>query len=213
MNLLMGNRPQQACDCRKLFGGNEDSDKLAPLLEELHPQCLCEKFSVGQNSPGPVKDAELLHRIIVSPRDYDPVQGKISARPFEKVFTNGLSVWRAIGHDNDVRILMMDGLSRNTNDPRREVFAVCELRAGDVRNMMSESAQKVFCIYDQTVARAREPSLPPVRTHAGIFLRAFPPPERPTEGKYRRIMPDSFMTSSSLERLPPPTIAEAFVLT
>jgi hypothetical protein len=166
---------QQSCDCHRFFKENEDSKKLATQLEEQHPRCLCEKFSVGHNSPGPVEDTESLHRIIASPRDYDPLENKIFATPFEKVFSNGLSVWRAVGPDEDVRILMVEALSRKPDGPKKEVFSVCELRADEVRNMTNESGEKLFCIYDQTVTRAQDPGLPPVPTHAGIFLRAFPP--------------------------------------
>jgi hypothetical protein len=36
--------------------------------------------------------------------------------------------------------------------------------------MQSDSEQQLFCIYDQTVARA-DPALPPIGTHGSIFLR------------------------------------------
>lgn len=164
---------EQCCGCRRFFSEHESAEQIATLLEDRHPQCCCEKLSVGQNSPGPVEDHELLHRIIISPRDCD--DGRISVRPFEKAFTNGLSVWRAFGPNEDVRSLMMEGLSRRAGSPERAVIAVCEARTSDVRDMTSDSGERLFCVYDQTVSRALDPSLPPVPTHAGVFLRTPPP--------------------------------------
>jgi len=40
---------------------------------------------------------------------------------------------------------------------------------------MKEGEEPLFCVYDQTVPR-KDPELPQVATHAGIFLRHFPAP-------------------------------------
>jgi hypothetical protein len=161
--------------CRELFAQHEDDDRLADLLEQQHSVCRCEQYSVGAGSPGSVRDGELLHRIIASPRDYDPHTGKIVARQFEKVFTNGLSVWRASGPEEDVRTLITEALQRHSADPPKEIFAVCEARVDLICHMQSvDDERRLFCVYDQTVARV-DPAMPPVATHASIFLRVLPP--------------------------------------
>jgi hypothetical protein len=166
--------PEDVCArCRELFAQHEDDNKVAELLEQQHSVCCCEHVSVGVGSPGPVKNEESLHRIIASPRDYDPTTGTILARPFEKVFTNGLSVWRANGPEVDVRTLLIESLRHQKSNPHREIFAVCEAKADHIRHMQSDD-QQLFCIYDQTVTRA-DPSLPPVATHASVFLRVLMP--------------------------------------
>ena len=156
--------------CRQLLADKEDDEKLADLVEAQHPACACENHSVGVGSPGVVTDEEVLHRLIVSPRDYDPADGTIRARPFEKVFGNGLSVWRPRGADIDVETLLVEGLRRAATDPYKEVFAVCEAGVSDVRAMRDAAGERLYCIYDQTVRRL-DPTDPPVRTHANIFLR------------------------------------------
>jgi hypothetical protein len=162
--------PEEICErCRQLFAEHEDDDKLASLLEQEHSVCRCENVSVGVGSPGPVRDNESLHRIIASPRDYDPATRTIRARPFERVFTNGLSVWRARGPEEDIGTLLMEALRHQKSDPHGAIFAVCEAPADRIRSMQSND-QQLFCIYDQTVTRA-DPTLPPVGTHASIFLR------------------------------------------
>jgi hypothetical protein len=95
------------------------------VVETQHPCCACESHSIGDGSPGPVDNDELLHRLIVSPRDYDPETSTIRAKPFEKVFANGLSVWRAAGPETDVEILLSEALTRLAGSPAKKIFVVC----------------------------------------------------------------------------------------
>ena len=166
------------CDkVRKIFAQYEDSDRLADLLEAEAPSCACEHCSVGTNSPGPVEPTEFLHRIISSPRDYDPVTGNILERPFHKVFGNGLSVWRALGDEDHIKTLLVEALTRRHADPPKSIQAVCEAVADEIRSVADEAGQQVFCVYDQTVTRL-DPQLDPVPTHGAIFQR-LPPPGTP----------------------------------
>lgn len=170
--------------CRQLLADHEDDDKLADLIEAQHPRCVCESHSMGTGSPGIVSNHETVHRLIVSPRDYDPSDGTIRARPFEKVFKNGLSVWRALGPDGDVETLLSEGLSRSADDPLRQIFAVCEAEVATVRGMIDANGERLFCVYDQTVRRLN-PADAPVSTHANIFLRV-PPPRTSDRTKLRK---------------------------
>ena len=188
-----GKRSKSCTNCRKLLMENEDNKKLADLLEVQHSKCECEKFSVGHMTPGRVKNGKRLHRIIASPRDFDPATGIIAARPFEKVFSNGLSVWRDQGPDEHIRILFEEALVKKASDPVKEIYAVCEARAGDIRRKTNDVGEQLFCVYDQTVSRL-DPKLPPVPTHAGVFLR-IPPPNsagrnRITNAERKRIQKD-----------------------
>lgn len=179
--------PGATCQhCRDLFRDHEDNKELAELLEQHHSVCRCEHFSVGEGSPGPVGDDEPLHRIVASPRDYDPVSGTIRAAPFEKVFTNGLSVWRAKGPDRDVNTLLEESLRRGASEPPKHIHAICEALAGKIRRLQSSDEQRLFCIYDQTVCRIDGPDLPPVGTHASIFLRVLAPKGTPGSKKVRK---------------------------
>lgn len=139
---------------------------------------------VGEGSPGRVENQEFLHRIISSPRDYDPSTGTILARPFEKVFANGLSVWRPIGNDQDLQRLLEEAISRGPNDPAKQVFAICEVSARDVRELEGRDGERLFCVYDQTVQRT-DPALAPVPTHGSIFLRV-PNPGTPDGRKIKK---------------------------
>jgi hypothetical protein len=170
--------------CRRLLADHEDDAKLADLIEAQHPRCVCESHSIGIGSPAVVSNAETVHRLIVSPRDYDPSDGTIRATPFEKVFKNGFSVWRALGPDHDVETLLSEGLSRSAGDPPKEIFAVCEAEVAAVRGMIDANGERLFCVYDQTVHRLN-PTDSSVSTHASIFLRV-PPPRTPERTRLRK---------------------------
>jgi len=160
-------------DCRQFFAAPENDKKFADLLEEDFPGCQCECYSVGEGSPGPIADVEVLHRIIISPRDYDPDSETILGAPFEKVFTNGLSVCRGIASDADVTALVEEGLVHTASESPRQVWAICEVVTSDIREMRSNDDERLFCIYDQTVSRT-DNTKPAIPTHAGVFLR-WPP--------------------------------------
>ena len=155
---------------RALFASEEDNKKLADLIEAAAPNCGCETFSVGIGSPGPVAPTEVLHRILSSPRDFDPDTGTVLEAPFRKVYTNGLSVWRARGTDDDVAVLMEESLWRAEGDPLRSISGVLEAQTSEIQAETTTDGSRCFCVYDQTVSR-RDPSQAPVPTHAGVFLR------------------------------------------
>jgi hypothetical protein len=159
--------------CRDLLSQHEDDRRLADLLEQQYPSCQCEQYRVGNGSPGRVENDELLHRIIASPRDYDPATGTIRAPPFEKVFSNGLSVWRAQGPQEDISTLLEEALAQSASEPPKQIFAICEASTGEIRGMRLVNGDRLFCVYDQTVRRA-DPDAPPVATHASVFLRLPP---------------------------------------
>lgn len=113
---------------------------------------------------------ELLHRILSSPRDFDPETGTILERPFRKVYANGLSVWRERGPDEDVKALMEESLWRSEGDPPRSIYGILETLVANIQEVRTSDGERCFCVYDQTVSR-RDPDLAPVPTHASIFLR------------------------------------------
>ena len=66
------------------------------------------------------------------------------------------------------------------------IHAICEALAGKIRRLQSSDEQRLFCIYDQTVCRIDSPDLPPVGTHASIFLRVLAPKGTPGSKKVRK---------------------------
>ena len=174
----------EACEsCRQILAEHEDNDKLADILEAEHPGCACEQYTLGHGSPGPVAHDETLLRIIISPRDVDPASGTIFARPFEKAFSNGVSVCRELAGNDDVLSLVREGLDRSIDDDPK-VLSICQAGAEGIRAIQDQSGERVFCIYDQTVTRD-DPGQQPISTHAGIFGRR-PPPKTPDRKKIQK---------------------------
>ena len=119
---------------------------------------------------------------MISPRDADPVTGTIFARPFEKAFSNGVSVCRELAANENILVLVKEGLSRSRDaDPK--VLNICQAGADEIRSIQDKSSERVFCIYDQPVTRD-DPSLPPVPTHADLGRR--PPPKKADRKKTQK---------------------------
>jgi hypothetical protein len=157
-------------ECRRLLNENYDDASLARKVEEAAPNCCCEPETVSDISPGPVGNDEILYRLMISPRDYDPTTRLIAQKPFEKLFANGLSVMRALGTDDDFLDIVEDGLLSKPSSPLRSVKEVCETSVSDIRGIKGSHDLQAFCVYDQTVPRNLE-GASPVATHAGIFQR------------------------------------------
>ena len=177
----------QCESCRELLA-DEDNRKLADLVDKIHPECSCEKFSVGKGSPGPVADEEHLVRLVASPRDFCPDRRILLEQPFRKVYQNGLSVCRSLASDDDFAALTVEALTHEDGKPLRTLVNVSEVKAGDIRNMMNEHGAKPFCIYDQTVSRLDADQVP-IPTHASIFQR-LPAPGSVTRRERERLQRD-----------------------
>ncbi len=158
-------------ECRRLLAEEYLDESLAKKLEGICPNCQCEVYSMGFNSPGPVANEETLFRLLVSPRDYDPTTDLISKQPFEKLFATGLSVMRSIGSNDDFVGMAEENLGSKPDSPFRRVRALCSALAKEIRSIKDASDHQSFCIYDQIVPRRYKAGLDPISTHAGVFQR------------------------------------------
>ena len=150
----------------------------ARLIDEAFPKCLCEQCSLGLGSPGPVANCEGLYRFFVSPADIDPKTNDVFATAFEKSAENGLSVFRSCASDDDMRNLVQDRLTVRAGKSPLTVLGLFRALARDLRAIQNTENQRAFCIYDETVPRKLDPSLPHVPTHVSIYQRT-PPPRIP----------------------------------
>lgn len=189
-------QPSSEQSCRATFAGRDRDRKLADLIEQDHPACACEKFSVSEFSPGPLGHAEIVHRIIVSPRDIDQ-NGTLKAAPFEKVAEQGLSVARALSTAEQLEALVVDGMYSNEGQPLRSVEAVFGAAVADIRAFVDAKGERLFGVYDQTVPRPLQTN-EHVPAHAGIFLR-LPPPGTVDRKKFQKdyagMLRDLFITN------------------
>lgn len=137
------------------------------------PAAVCEGFSVGEGSPGPVAHTEQLIRLAISPRDFDET-GEMALAPFMKVFEQGLSVMRDSATDDDYLEQALEILPHKPDQPHKEVFGIASASVGDVRSLQAHGG-RLFAVYDQVVPRFRAPDRPPIPTHVGVFAITIPP--------------------------------------
>jgi hypothetical protein len=164
--------------CRAAFAPENDHDDFARDLETQFPDCICQQFSVGVGSPGPIADGEILYRAFVDPTDVDEKTMELARRAFEWAHRNGLSVFRESATDDDITALISDILTVRAGKKRKRVLALFRFVCRQIRSLTETrfpNGPRMFCVYDQTVPRIRKPELPHVPTHAGVFFRHMKP--------------------------------------
>jgi hypothetical protein len=141
------------------------------LIDEAFPLCACECCSIGQGSPGKVGDCEEIYRFFVSPSDVDERTKQILATPFEKAAENGLSVFRGCASDEDIKNLVRDRLAVKPGQRFRTVLGLLKAEVQEVRTIQGGIGGRAFCVYDETVSRKMDTSMPHVPTHVSIYQR------------------------------------------
>ena len=158
---------------RSFFATNKDSGELAKRIQsrDYFDRIAWEQVSVCQESPGPVRDEEILLRQIVNPVHFDLDSDEIKPNLFEDIVSRGASTHRK-QHTTDEKILDIARERvelQNKNPPRtgiRTLIGHVSLSVSVVR-MMSVDVEtlrekRLLAIYD--TANEKDPS------HADICL-------------------------------------------
>jgi hypothetical protein len=167
---------------------NRDSKNLASEIEASFPDCECEQYSVGHNSPGRIEDDEILYRMFVDPVDVDKGSGQLAREAFRTAHIDGLSIVRERAEDAHIEALASDILSIKRGGKPKTILAIFRFVCGKIRSEMTTiqaQAEKAFCVYDQTQPRILLPAETAVPTH-GIVIsrRLYEPPI--TKGQFER---------------------------
>ncbi len=126
----------------KLLKENYEDKDLARKLEAICPDCQCENIKIGEGSPGRVDDSEELYRVMISPRDYDKVSNRMAQKPFEKLFSSGLSVMRKRRHGRRFLEIAKDGYGQSQMIQTREVQELSSARTVDIRQMETRDGKR-----------------------------------------------------------------------
>ncbi|HEV7880225.1 hypothetical protein [Bradyrhizobium sp.] len=156
-------------ECRQALQGS--GRKLAKEIEQKFPACECEKFSIGEKSPGKIADDEILYRMFVDPVDVE--DGRLARAAFSKVYQDGLSIIRDCANDLEIEALATDILSTKPGQRTKTVLAIFKFVCRKVRQetvKLGDEFVRAFCVYDQTVPRVFERG-PPVPTHGTVLSR------------------------------------------
>jgi hypothetical protein len=115
--------------CPRVFQAHSGTDQRAALLSEECPNCICEKVTVGSHgSPGPVRDNEVLHSVLIAPADWENDQ--IALTVVTHAEKKGMSVLRDRASDHEFRETIR---LRVRNDPKRHFHGVASISCGEVR--------------------------------------------------------------------------------
>lgn len=97
-----------------------------------------------RDPPGlPVRDDELVIRVLTSPDGYDTSQGEVLTRKFTALFSSGVSLIRQGASDDEIR-QTIGGLT-STAEPNSLIGCVL-VRASAIR--LLEAPERAFCVYD-----------------------------------------------------------------
>jgi hypothetical protein len=137
----------------------------------------CERFKLGRESPGPVRDWEYLNLIISDPQVLDPRSGKVLPIVVNQVDKNGVSVLRDAAANSEFEITFTQLRQRSdAKGDLRYFHGVYKFLVGDVRH---DGDERWLGVYDT--------SIPQRRHHADILA---PPPQsrREAEARKKRIL-------------------------
>lgn len=163
------------CQCKELERRHHGSGCKCIHYREVYPDCECEKYSVSDHSPGLVENCELLIRTVYSPIQINQATGQVDPAFFRNdALKRGLSINRKLHvsqADLRKRIECKIARDRNAGKERDEFYRVVTARCGDVRRLVSEDGERLFCVYDT----ASEEDV----SHADICQSLEPPPGTP----------------------------------
>lgn len=135
--------------CRDAYynGLKDDRRYLTHRMEELGVEgdpCPCEQVSMHPDSPGPVKDGEMLDLLLTDPQAI--VDGKINPIVFSHAVKNGLSTIRSTAPVEEYRAVL-EALNKRSQvaNKHRYFDSVLRFSAGMVREV---DGKRFLCVYD-----------------------------------------------------------------
>lgn len=174
----------------------------ASLIDQAHPQGICQGETVSAHSAGPVRDDEYIFRFVFSPIHLDD-DGSIKAAAFSDVSDKGLSCQRGpsstppqdVHQRGTTQAAAFNAEPANSGKDRRAYLGVVWASSSEVRAVSYEDGTGAFAIYD--TARADNPE------HVDVF-QTFNGTRQSEQKRRRKELRDKFTRVPT----PPPTPAE-----
>jgi hypothetical protein len=145
-------------ECRAAAAHDNDQEIASKLHAASSDVCGCEQFRLAANSPGPVKDDEILDLILSDPQS---IQNGRSPHPgiLVQIDTFGLSVLRDSAANDEFEDTIIELRDRSKERGKERFFhGVCVFQAAEIR---SEGTERFLCVYDT--------ALPKRPHHADVF--------------------------------------------
>ena len=151
------------CFCESGFSGKS----LQKLVDEIHPNFVCESEKCSMFSPGPVADAEQIAFLLIDPLHNDAERSVVVPEAFQELINRDLSTIR-ITHaspsevDATREVLIQRG--KEKIPPKiRLVDEVCIASVSEIRST-SDSSGRLLAVYDTGIDAAP--------AHASVFTRS-----------------------------------------
>lgn len=156
---------RQACRaCRRAAYFEPSAERATKVAEAGGGVFGCERYRLGNASPGPVQDAEFLNLIITDPQSIDPRSGKLLPVVVDRINRNGMSVLRDAANEDEFETTFAE--LKKGSDARgkpRFWYGTCRFSVGNIRH---NGTARQLGVYDT--------SLPGRRYHADIFAPELP---------------------------------------
>lgn len=139
--------------CREFFEQHAQNPQKVHILRQTGFAYEWEALSASKHSPSPVKDEEIVVRLILNPIHIDLETGTLKPTAVTDVKDKGCSVdrLRHTSIDDSVNAGRKNAEAKNLSNPGKERRTVCGtavLNAKEIRNITVNERTKAFCIYD-----------------------------------------------------------------
>ena len=140
---------------RLFFGGHIDCQGINQRTQNDHrvseinaaaPDCACEKYRMGVDSPGVIGDSEMLARFVFSPYQVDK-NGRLKSSAFSHVHDKGCSIQRDTMIENDEVLAFVKRFLESREDHAWKGLLLAE--CSTVRKILiNNSSRRAVCVYD-----------------------------------------------------------------
>lgn len=196
-----------SCSCAEIAAKPKSSSCKCDEFNERHPNCACEGCSVAPSlSPGPVRDDEVLYRVIRFMDWCDPSSGKLCPAAMSDVKGRGLSVKRhKLASAEELAAAVQKHTTPASDGRVQFVPLIAVADAASIRALRAEDGSRLFCMYDTATEDER--------SHADVCQAYFTPPKSPQrkshDKKIRKRLLDAFSRVETLEAVLRSKAAEA----
>lgn len=134
--------------CKNLHLDTRENNERILAINDLAPDCCCEKHKTSPYSTGPVQNSEKIARFVFSPLSVNPKTGKIKNNIFGHAFTNGCSTQREdLASDDEIRAFKNKFIA---SDSRWTWYGTLITDCATLRSIGLPRQQNIraMCVYD-----------------------------------------------------------------
>lgn len=139
------------CSCKELERNHGQGPCKCVHYRETFPDCECERATVSDFSPGPVRNDEILIRTLYSSIHINNQTHEVDPAAFSDVLKRGLSVDRkSYISQRKLEIKAQKKIEQDleAGKTRRAFLGVTVANCSDIRSLLERDTNRSFCVYD-----------------------------------------------------------------